>query len=725
MNKIFLLFTGVCISFSQSSTNKTINDSSTVFQLNEVMVSATRSEKNLVDIGRSVDIIDNKQIKNFLYQSAGELLSLQSGVFVVGAAENPGMNQTIFMRGAASHQTSIMVDGVRLTDPSTVNNTADISEVSLLGSDRIEIVRGSHSTLFGSSTVGGVINILSKNNSTPGIHAQVNGTAGTFGSGTFLHSENLWLNYTDPVGFYLNGGIENYIVHGLDATVDTVTNKLAFKNRDKDNFDKKNYVGKIGYQNDVSDFYFSYKYNTQRADLDKAAFVDDENYVLRFNRNFFTYGASIKVDPSVELKYIGGYSNLKRSAVNDSSLVDALGNTDHTYFSDDYSGSSMTNELQGNFIFGAIDGVLGIGKYKETMNVKSYLYSWSSFGVYESKIDLDKLNLRSTLTNVFLHVNIGGSIINKSLEDLNLTFGGRLNKHDVYGKNATYEVNPSYKIFNGGLLYVLQSTGFTAPSLYQLFAPNTYYASTITRGNKNLQPEKSSSFEIGFKLSAGDGFRLSAAYFTTTVNNFIEYVYLWDGKIGIDTLGNDLNRDDYRGDTYLNVGKVTNSGFEITFNSSLSEQISLAGNFNFVAGKLQYGPADINTTQTANNHVQLFSNGAFLNKRIESSTLIRRPATANITGTYRPISELALRLDCRIVGERNDVYYDSKLGPYGALGNVSVASYLLVDFSQKYTFDGNISLSGRIENIFNKQYSDIKGFTTRGRSFYLNINYEI
>lgn len=725
--RTFFLFTLVLAvtSLAQDVDGGTADDSLTVFQLNEVMISATRSTKNLEEINRSVDVINNDQIKGFLRQNTGELLSQLPGIFVVGAGQNPGMNQALFMRGAGSHQTTIMVDGVRFTDPSTVNNVADLSELSLLGTDRLEIVRGTHSTLFGSSAVGGVINILSKKNDDPGIRFDINGTTGTLGQGTFVHSEDLLATYSHPSGMYYSAGIEHYSAEGLDATVDTVMNSTAFKNRDKDDFVKTDILGKIGYSGETGDFYLSYKKSSQKSDIDRTAFVDDENYSLRFDRNFLTYGAAYKIDPRVELKYIGGYSDLKRGAVNDSSLVDIAGNSDHTYFTDDYSGTSLTNELQANLSLKGIQGVIGLGHYKETMDVQSYIFSWSSFGVFESKTSLDTLDLRSTLTNIFARFDVDGSIIDGSFNDFSIGIGGRLNNHDAYGTNITYEINPSYRIFHGGLLYALHSTGFTAPSLYQLFAPNTYYTSSITRGNKNLQPEKSSTFEIGCKMSFNDDLRLSLAYFTTTVINSIEYVYLWDGAVGIDTLGNDFMRDDYRGDTYVNVGRVTTEGFEVTFHSVVNEQISFAGNFTYITGTLQYAPADINLTHTAKHHVQLFNNGAFLTKEVESSTLIRRPMTANLTGTYRPISEVALRLDCRIVGERYDVIFDPTLGPFGALGSVPVESYLLFDFSQKYALNENISVNGRIENIFDKKYSDIKGFATRGRSFYLNVKFEL
>ena len=157
----------------------------------------------------------------------------------------------------------------------------------------------------------------------------------------------------------------------------------------------------------------------------------------------------------------------------------------------------------------------------------------------------------------------------------------------------------------------------------------------------------------------------------------------------------------------------------------VSPQLFFESNFSFVAGSLTYNPSDINSLQTRGNTVQIFSNGAFLTNQVESMELVRRPSTANVSLTYLPIEILALRLDLKIVSSRNDTYYDSNLGPYGALASTPLPSYTLVDFSQRFTLNKDCFINGKIENIFNVQYSEILGYTSRGRGFYLSVNYKI
>ena len=148
-------------------------DTTKVYQLKEVVVSATRSERDLSDVGRSVTLVTREQIKSFIYNSVAELLSQQEGIYIVGTGQNPGMLQSIFTRGESNNHTAIMIDDVRITDPSAINNAPDLSELSLANLDKVEIVRGSHSTLYGSSAIGGVINLLTKKNEKPGFNADV------------------------------------------------------------------------------------------------------------------------------------------------------------------------------------------------------------------------------------------------------------------------------------------------------------------------------------------------------------------------------------------------------------------------------------------------------------------------------------------------------------------------------------------------------------------------
>lgn len=692
--------------------------------LGEVSVTATRSEKQVAETGRSVTVITSEDIKRSGANTLAEVLSTQEGIYVVGSGQNFGNTQSIFTRGAASNQTAVLIDGVRILDPSSVNNAPDLSELSLVDIEKIEIVRGSHSTLYGTSAIGGVVNIITKKGNKPGLNIDAFATAGTFGEETSFLQEDVSLNYTCKSGFYIGADIFNTSVNGLDATVDTVTNPNVFKMRDRDDFDKTDLVGKAGFHNSKLDIYVSIRKTDQLTDIDKRAYTDDDNYTLDFDRMLYTYGTSYKINDMIGVRYIGGFSNMKRVAVDDSSVVDALGNTDKTYFDATYEGTHSTDELQANFKFKGLDAVAGGGYYNETMNVHTYYYS-NLFGppAYIQESDLDSIDPKSSTINFFAHADMNGVMISDKLKDINLALGARFNNHSTFGSYLTYEINPSVKINEDGLIYGAYTTGFNAPTPYQLYSPEKYYTSPITRGNKSLQPETSTSYEFGVKQKVSKDVSFSFAIFHTVTENQIEFVYLWDKNVGIDTLGNDWMRDDYRGDTYLNIGKQTSKGVEVSISSKLAEKLWLNGNFSIIRGNLEYDPSNIDQGATGGNHVQLYNSGAFLIKDVTIDNLVRRPRTANLALTYKPWEKLTLRGDMHHVGSRKDIYYESTLGPFGALATTDVSSYTLFDALASFRFNENTSAMMRVENIFDVRYQEINGYTTRGRSAYVTVRY--
>jgi vitamin B12 transporter len=710
----------LCLSVSVSA-----QDSLKEQNLNEVVISANRSEKNINDVGRSITVISAEEIKKSGVTTIAELLTQQEGIYVVGAGQNPGMVSSIFMRGANSNQTVILIDGVRITDPSAINNAIDVSELSLANISRIEIVRGSHSTLYGSSAIGGVVNIITKKATKPGLSADAVIVGGVFGDKTSEFSENVYIDYALKNGFYVGAELYKTDVQGLNATVDTVTDPNAYKHPDMgDDFNKLDWVAKVGYKKEKLDAYASFKQTRQLTDIDKSGYKDDDNYTLDFKRNLYTYGASYKINEKFNVSYIGGFTDMKRIAIDDSSVVNNAGTSDKTYNKGEYEGSVLSNEIQANYNQKGMNIVLGAGMYNEAMNVNTRYNS----PFYNDTTSLDSLKPKSSTSNIFLHADLSGGLINEKIKWFTLSGGLRMSSHGIFGSNVTYEINPSVKTSEGGLLYFTYATGYNAPSLYQLYDPTKYFtwdtqkSTGLSRGNKKLKPETSKTIEIGFKQKINNNVSMSVAYFKTEVKNVIEYVYLWDKNVSINMLGQGFS-DDYRGDTYINASTMTTEGVELGINSKIAEKFFVSANISLTSGKLKYKPENIDTAQTGGNHVQIFNSGAFLNKNVEVLGLTRRPNTANLSLTYLPIKILSLRADVRYVGSRADVIYESKLGPYGALGTVAVKQYTLLDLSANVKIYKGLTAGVKVSNVFNEKYFEINGFTTRGRGVYANVRY--
>jgi vitamin B12 transporter len=714
----------ILLAVAESHSGDFPEDTSRVYPINEVVITATRIAKTISDVGKSVTKITPEQINGENYHDLSDLLSRQLGLTVVGDGQNFGANQSIFLRGANSNQTVVMIDNIRITDPSSVNDAPDLSELSFFDVDQVEIVRGLNSTLYGSSSIGGVVNLLTRKQQKNGFNLDAVVEGGTFGSKTSLHRENLFLNYTSASGLYFNGEINNLIVHGLDATVDTITNSFLYNRRDRDNMKQHDYAGKIGFTNESWDVHGSIRRTEQDKDLDKRAYVDDDNYTLDHFRNIYSYGIAYNISPEFDLKALGGFSVMHRNAVDDSSVTDYDGSSDHTFTRDNYRGNSSTNEVQLSVHYPHLETVLGGNYYRESMSANSYYYSWSEYGMSEYDFNLDTLDLHTSTWSIFSRLEINGSIFDGGLSNLTIALGGNLLDHSAFGSQFVYEVNPTFKLSPTSLLYLSIATGFTSPSLYQLYSPVRNDSSGITIGNSRLNPEHSHSFEIGFKEAFGTSLEYSISIFRTVTDDMIQFVYLWDKNIGIDTLGKDWERIDDRGYTYLNLGKQTTQGIEANITSKVNEKVIIDAAVTVLDGTLDYDPSNIDTTVTHDNHVQIYDNGVFLTKHTQSVGLVRRPNSAAISVTYNPINILSLRMNMKYVGRRGDVYYDANLGPYGALGTVPLPDYSIVDISAKVLFN-DLLIGLRLENAFNTKYSEIQGFTTRGRGFYASIRYAI
>ncbi len=498
---IALLWIYSPVSAQQNTAN---SDTSRIHELDEIIISASRYEQSPESVGRNVTVISQEEIQNSIYSNVSELLGEHQSVHMVGANQTPGSLQQGFIRNANSNHSVVMIDGMRISDPSTTNNGIDFSELSLTGIKRIEIVRGSHSTLYGSSAIGGVINIITKDQGAEGFNANITTEHGNFGKGTYATNNSLSTNYTSQSGIYANFGVDQRYTNGIDATVDTTAGG-GFNPQDKDGFRKLDLYGKMGYSSSSFEVYGSYRRADQRVELDQGAFEDDDNAKQNYDRDLFNYGISSELSDRIALDFEGGYSTLNRNFVNDSSIVDEQGNYDNTYTETNGDGTLWENKLSSTYSADRAKFILGVESSRQTMNSRNYTYI-STFNI-ESETDLDSLDLKETINSVFLHTDLNGSLLDEHLEAFSLVLGGRYSDHNRYGSHLTYEVNPRVQLGSSAMVYGAITTGFNAPSLYKLHSPQQGASAYTSRGNSGLDPEESISYEIGWKQEISNAVR--------------------------------------------------------------------------------------------------------------------------------------------------------------------------------------------------------------------------
>lgn len=676
--------------------------------LHEVVVSASRTEQPVIDIPRSVTVITSETIRNSVYQSLGDLLNAQSGLYVVGAQQTPGMNQNVFMRGANSNQVAVLIDGVRVTDPSSPNAAVDLSEISLAHIERVEVIRGSHSTMYGGAAIGGVINLITKKGSSAGFHGDAWWQGGVFGKDNALVSkEGTNLSYGFGNGLYLKGSFFRADTEGVNAVVLTEDNPSF--SADRDGFEKTDGSIGVGFKHAVWDADVTFKRSHQYTEVDNGAFSDDDNYYLLFDRNLLQYNVGYTIDRAWRLSLLGSFSDSERYYENDSSRI---GETewDKAYSSGSYFGNLQTHEAQVNYEARDFSAVFGAGLYRETMSFESYFFYNDPAFPYESTTNYDTLDTRTTTGYVFTQAS-------RTFGNFRFSAGARLSRHTLAGNFLTFEVNPSYTI-GDMLLYGSLSTGYNAPSLYQLFDPSKNFGAYTTRGNRALEPERSLSVEGGVKKEFHSGSFLTLSAYHTRVDNAIEYVYLWEGSRPLD----EITFADDRGDTYINAGTQQTSGVELDGYAQITDAFSFKGNISVLQTRVDVAPEDADVHHTGGHHVQLYNLGTFLDREVTQEHAVRRPDfTAFARLGFRPVEDLRVSLGYRYTGKRFDSGYDGSLGPYGALGRLEVEGYHLLDIGAYWQATKLLAVAVNVENVLNEDYREVVGFTARGRGAYLKV----
>ena len=422
------------IQFAKAQTDSTKEN-----VLDEVVVTAFKTPKKLSETGKVIKVITKEQIERSGGKDLSQILNEQVGITVNSASSNPGKDKSLYLLGATDKYTLILLDGIPLNEPAGVGGSFDLRLLSLDNIERIEILQGSQSTLYGSNAVAGVVNIISKKPETK--KPQLNGLL-TYGSyNSFKGNANI-SQKTKVLEYNLN--YTYYNTDGISEARDT-TGKANF---DKDGY-KQNAVQAIVGINVTDKFKLSpyLRYTKFKGDFDDDAFTDGPDHYIASLVNSGLDGHYNYATGSLHFNY--GYDFTKR----------------------DYE-SAYPFQSSGKFHNAE-------AYINQTCNKNVQMIAGLNYQSYKVK-DIDTVNSIISPYVSFLFRNKNG---------LNIELGGRFNHHNKYGNNFTYSFNPSYFINNSIKVFANITSGFRAPSINELFG--------LYGANPNLKPEKSNTQEAG------------------------------------------------------------------------------------------------------------------------------------------------------------------------------------------------------------------------------------
>lgn len=513
------------------------SDTLKVTNLKEVVVSDTKFAQSKEKSGKIIEVITAQDLEAKKGQNLANVLSQVAGVEINGNQSFGGKNLGYYIRGGRNRQTAIYIDGVPVTDASGINLEYDLRLLSVDQIEKIEVMKGASSTLYGTGAATGVINITLKKPAIKDVSGSAYITMGTQNTSDTSKTSAQDFNQ----GFSVNGTIHKIsYMTSLNSTETKGMSEAEGENFEEDMFSRVNVLQKIGFKpNDQLSFDFFGSYDRIKNTFDNSfdgiiANADDVNNTSLSEQ--FRIGFLPKYNYNKgEFAINAGASTINRKlniTNNWTNSIDAYNYTGRTISVDAFNKYSFNNQL---FI------VIGTQYQYFDMTQKDAYTDVAREGA--------KFNLIDPYATLVYNSNFG----------FNLNVGSRFNTHSEYGNQVVYNINPSFSFDNLPLKVISSySTAFITPSLYQLYGPY---------GNLDLTPEENATAEVGFESQLLDKkLTINAVGFYREEKNTFGFFY------------DSSTFESF----YINNDGISNAkGVETTIRYKLTKHLNLGGNYTF------------------------------------------------------------------------------------------------------------------------------------------------
>jgi len=470
-----------------------------------IVVTATRIPTPLSEVASSISVVSADDIAARQIQNLPDLLQQVPGLNVVQTG-GPGSQTSVFMRGTNSNHTKVFVDGIDVSDPSNPTGAFDFSQFLTQDIDRVEVLRGPQSGLYGADAIGGVINVITKSGEGPAqFHASAEG--GSFD--TFNQAAGLSGSLDQ---FHYAANVEHF--HAGETPVTPLYLLAPGERRIDDYDDDLTASTKLGYDViDGLDVGLVARYTSTHLRFTGDDFVDfypliypDSSQSEDDARQMYTRATVHAVTSGGAFEQTLGvaYSNLKSSDLSPDNPRS------------DNSGDRVKADWQGDIRIAAGEQLI-IGAEHQRDEISLPISA-------STTIDSGYAELQSSL---------GSSFFN--------TASVRFDDNDRFGSKTTFRLAPAYVVEQSGTkLKATIGTGFKPPTLDELFQN---FPAFDFFSNPNLRPESSLGWDAGFEqAAAANALRFGATYFHNSIKNLI------------------ADNADFT--SYVNIGRAATDGVE-------------------------------------------------------------------------------------------------------------------------------------------------------------------
>jgi len=647
---------------------------SDTFRLGEIVVTATRLPTPRGAVPASVTVLKGDDLRSRGIRFVADALREVPGASVVRSGSHGGLT-SLFLRGGESDYVQVMVDGVVLNDP---GGAIDLGQLTTENIDRIEVVRGPVSVLYGSEAVTGVVHIFTLHGrgrarltvgGDVGVAGRLNGDASScpgYPGTPCPEGSDLGSYTTRSWDATLTGGA-SLVQYSLSVSTFDTDGAYAFNN----DYANRTASGRVRVRGEGADVALTARYTDGlfHFPTDGAGRLTDEN-VYRSSESL-AVGLEVGrfLSPRFEARAALTYHDGDYRTVDE---PDAPGDTLGFFASTNRSGVDRRKAVLWGNVRLPRSVIATIGIEVERQSGVSDFESRSQFGLFESSTSNDRSNRA-----------VYAQVVAAPTGRLTATAGARTEENDRFGSFRTWRGGASLRVLEGTTLRASAGTAFKEPTFFENFAEG------FTLGNPALKPEQSRSWEIGLGQTFLEGLvAVDGTWFDQRFRNLIQYT----GHPAPDHLN------------YVNVGETSSRGLEIEARVGRVDGGSLTGSWvRLSAEVIDAGPGTD----------PLFQQG---------QPLIRRARDhVHLTGAAPFGARLRGGGTLTVVGVRPDL--DFLTDPSGA--RVTLPGHAVLDLFAGYRIiergSRDVTIRARIDNLLDEDYSENANFPAPGRALSLSV----